>query len=296
MDINPQNLQTAGIAFNAAFTRGLGQVASQYARIATTVPSATSQNEYGWLGMLPNIREWLGDRVINNITQSGYAIKNKSFELTIKVDRDDIDDDNLGIYAPLFEEMGRSVAAFPDTNCFGLLKAGFTTPCYDGQSYFDTDHPVLDENGNTISVSNTGGGSGEPWFLIDDTRALKPIIYQVRRPFTQVNMDKPDDPNVFSRKEFLYGVDGRMNFGFGFWQFAYGSRQPLTPASYAAARAALMTMKGDYGRPLGIMPKLLLVGGSNESAGLKILNNELDSAGGTNEWKGTAELMVSPWL
>jgi phage major head subunit gpT-like protein len=127
LDINAQNLRTAGVGFNAAYTRGLGQAQSQYGEIATTVPSSTKHQEYGWLGKMPSIRKWLGDRVINNISQSKYQITNEPYELTISVDRDDIEDDNLGIYAPLFEEMGRSVAAFPNELCFGMLKAGFTT-------------------------------------------------------------------------------------------------------------------------------------------------------------------------
>ncbi|MES8537220.1 Mu-like prophage major head subunit gpT family protein, partial [Cutibacterium acnes] len=162
-------------------------------------------------------------------------------------------------FSPLFEEMGRSTAAHPNQLVFELLKDGFSTACYDGQYFFDTDHPVLDEAGKTVSVSNTGGGSGAPWFLIDDSRALKPILYQVHKDYKFVRQDKEDDDNVFMRKSFRYGVDGRSNVGFGFWQFAYGSRQVLDKASYKAGRTAMMGMKGDYGRPLGLRPKLLLV-------------------------------------
>jgi phage major head subunit gpT-like protein len=84
--------------------------------------------------------------------------------------------------------------------------------------------------------------------------------------------------------------------GFGFWQFAYGSKQPLTAATYGAAGAALSGMKGDYGRPLGLTPNLLVVPTSMESTALKLLNSENAAGGETNEWKGTAELMLSPWL
>jgi phage major head subunit gpT-like protein len=55
-------------------------------------------------------------------------------------------------------------------------------------------------------------------------------------------------------------------------------------------------MKGDYGRPLGIKPTHLIVPPTLESAGRKILNSELGTGGETNEWKGTAELAVVPWL
>lgn len=295
---NAANLTTLGIGFNAAFQGGLTQAEPQYSRIATTVPSSTGENEYGWLGQIPNVREWIGDRVIHGLEASDYTIKNKKFELTIAVSADSIDDDNIGIYGPMFTEMGRSVTAHYDQLVWALLKAGFATACYDGQYFFDTDHPVLDADGVTInSVANTDGGAGAPWFLVDDSRALKPILLQMRKPMSSVKAkDKPTDDNVFDRDEYKYGVDGRHNVGFGFWQFAWGSKQALSAANYAIARTALMSMKGDHGRPLGIMPRLLIVGPSNESAARKLLNSENAAGGETNEWKGTAELLVVPWL
>lgn len=296
MLINPGTLRTLGVGFNGAFQRGLGRAASQRSLVSTEVPSTTGQNEYGWLGKFPRMREWLGDRVINQMNAYKYAIANKDYEGTIEVDRNDIEDDNIGIYGPLFEELGMSAETHPDELVFALLKAGFATNCYDGQFYFDTDHPVLDEAGQPVSVANTDGGAGTPWFLIDDTRALKPIIFQLRKKSQLVSKDNLDDENVFKRKKFLYGVDGRYNVGFGFWQFAWGSKQTLDAAHYATARAALSGMKGDYGRPLGIRPTTLIVPPSLESAGRKILNNELGANGETNEWKGTAKLEVVSWL
>ncbi|WP_336801990.1 Mu-like prophage major head subunit gpT family protein [Kaistia sp. MMO-174] len=296
MLINSTNLRNLGVSFKASFQGGLGQAAPLSLRVATEVPSSTKANEYGWLGKIPNVREWIGERVIQGVEASDYTIKNRSFELTIGVSRDDIEDDNVGIYSPLFQEMGASTAAHRELLIFGLLKNGFSTACYDGQYFFDTDHPVLDEDGDEVSVANTDGGSGAPWFLIDDSRALKPILFQKRKDWNFVARDNPDDENVFSKKEFVYGVDARHNVGFGFWQFAWGSKQPLDAAHYATARAALGSMKGDYGRPLGITPKLLVVAPGQESAALKIVNNELGANGETNEWRGTAEVLVCPWL
>jgi phage major head subunit gpT-like protein len=296
MKINSGNLKTLKTAFSAAFAGGLGMAAPGHERIATKITSTTGKNEYGWLGKLPSMREWLGDRVINNISQSDYAIKNKPYENTIGVDRDDVEDDNLGIYTPLFQEMGMETRAFPSVLVFDALRNGNQTVCYDGQYFFDTDHPVLDANGNVTSVSNYQDGPGDPWFLLSTKRAIKPIIHQERRAFDFVAMDNPDDPNVFHKKEFLYGVDGRMNVGYGFWQFAYCSRQPLTAANYAAARAAMMSLKRDGGRPLGIRPDLLLVSPNNDEQGRRIVINQTDAAGAANPFVNTADLETSSWL
>lgn len=299
MLVNAANLDSLRVGFKTSFQGGLGQAPSMHTRVSTLVTSAKKEEKYGWLGKIPNVREWIGPRAIQNLEQHDYAIKEKKWELTIAVDRDDIETDNLGIYTPMFTEMGMSTGAHWDMLVFGLLKAGFATNCYDGQFFFDTDHPVLDENGSTVSVANTDGGSGAPWFLLDVSRALRPIILQKRKDFQFVAKDRLDDDNVFDNNEFVYGSDARGNVGFGFWQFAWGSKQTLNAANYAAARAALAGMKGDYGRPLGLLvgaKPLLVYPPSLESAALKILNNEQSTGGETNEWKGTAEPFMVSWL
>lgn len=300
MLVNAANLDGLRVGFKTSFQGGLGQASTMYNRIATVVPASTREQKYGWLGKIPNVREWIGPRAVQNLEQHDYSIKEKPWELTIGVDRDDIETDNLGIYTPLFTEMGMSTGAKWDDLVFSLLKAGFATNCYDGQYFFDTDHPVLDAAGAVQSVANTDGGAGTPWFLMDTSRALKPIILQKRRDFEFVAKDRVTDDNVFMNKEFLYGADARANVGFGFWQFCWGSKQTLDSAHYSAARAGLMGMKGDYGRPLGLLAggakPLLVVPPSLESAGLKLLNSEYAAGGETNEWKGTAELLVVSWL
>ena len=105
---------------------------------------------------------------------------------------------------------------------FQALSAGFSTNCYDGQPFFDIDHPVLDKNENEISVANTDGGSGTPWFLLDASRAIKPIILQKRKDFQFVAKDKLTDGNVFDNNEFVYGADARGNVGYGFLAIRLG--------------------------------------------------------------------------
>jgi len=296
MLINAQNLAALRAGFKTSFQRGLDQAPSQWARVATLVPASTLEVRYGWLGKMPSVREWVGPRAVHNLAQHDYTIRERKFELTIGVDRDDIETDNLGIYAPMFEDMGAATKAHYDQLVFALLKDGFTTPCYDGQYFFDTDHPVLDENGVAQSVANTDGGAGTSWFLLCTKRPLKPLILQRRRDFEFVAKDDPKDDNVFTNREYVYGSDARCNVGFGFWQFAWGSKQALDAAHYETARAALTGMKGDHGRPLGLMPDLLVVPPALEGAGRALLQSQLVNGGESNKWAGTAELLVVPWL
>lgn len=297
MIINGGTLNTLYTGFSTAFAGGFGATSSHYQRVAQVVPSTTRANEYGWMGQIPRVREWIGDRVVQNISTSAYTIRNRNFELTVGVKRDDIEDDNIGIYATMFAEIGRAAGAFPDELLWPLVAAGFATACYDGQYFFDTDHPVLDANGVAQSQSNTGGGAGTAWYLFDTNRMMKPFIFQERRAMgSLVRKDQQNDDNVFDKGEFVYGVEGRFNVGYGFWQLAYGSKQTLDAAAYAAARQNIMGRTGDYARPLGLMPNLLVVPPSLEDAGRDILEADTLSGGGRNKWYKTAELLVVPWL
>jgi phage major head subunit gpT-like protein len=243
------------------------------------------------------MREWIGGRVVKNLSLSSYTIKNRKFEDTAAVSRERIEDDQYGVFTPFIAEMGRAAAVHPDQLVAELLGTGFATACYDGQNFFDSDHPVGDGDQVPVtSVSNVQTGSGTPWFLLDTSRQVKPIIYQERIPARFTALNNESDENVFMQDEYLYGVRARSNAGFGLWQLAFGSKATLDATNYAAARNAMMGFKGDGGRPLGIRPTTLVVPPSLEEAALGVLNAEVLDGGGSNVWKGTAELLVTPWL
>ena len=48
----------------------------------------------------------------------------------------------------------QSSSGHPDELIFNLLKNGFTSPCFDGQNFFDTDHPVIGEDGVTTATGS----------------------------------------------------------------------------------------------------------------------------------------------
>jgi phage major head subunit gpT-like protein len=291
MIINQASLQAIYKGFRTVFAEAFDGVKPLYERVAMVVPSSVREETYTWLGAFPKMREWIGERQIKNLSLHSYNIRNRDWEATIEVDRNDIEDEAIGVYKPIIAELGRAAAVHPDELVFGLLKDGFATPCYDGQYFFDADHPVAGS-----SVSNFGGGSGTPWYLLDASRAVKPLIFQSRRNVQFVGKDSPEDESVFMRKKHLYGVDRRDNAGYGLWQLAYGSKDTLDAANYAAARAAMMALKDEEGKPLGIVPSLLVVPPTLEGAARSLLLKETDATGADNPWYGTAELLVSPWL
>ena len=296
MIINKANLASLFVAVKTAFNKGLKNTTPTWQRVATLVPSTTSSTTYAWLGQFPRLREWIGDRQLKSLAAHDYNVKNKKFEASIAIPRDDIDDDTYGVFTPLFEEMGYAAATHPDELVYALLAAGFNNQCYDGQNFFDTDHPVGDEDNGVASVSNMQAGAESPWFLLDVNRPIKPLIFQRRRDYDIKSMTKDDDEAVFMRDEYRYGVDARVNAGFGLWQLAFGSKAVLNEANFKAARTSMKAQKSDEGRPLAVMPNLLVVGPSNESAAEALIMTRTLAGGGDNPLYKSVEVLVVPWL
>lgn len=296
MQVTPGNLSLLKQGFNAAFKGAFTTVSPIWSQIAMSVPSTTSEEVYAWLGANTKLREWVGERVHQTLKQHGYTIKNKTFESTVSVPREAIEDDQYGVYTPLVSQMGQDANLHPDELLFGLIQLGVSTLCYDGQYFFDTDHPV-GLTGQEVSVSNyQSAGGNNPWYLLDTSKVLKPFIVQKRREYAFVAKTNLTDENVFNKNEFVFGVDGRLNVGFGLWQQAYCSKATLDAAGYGAARQAMMSFKTDSGKPMGIVPNILLVGPSNEKAALDVVMAERLANGADNVYRNTAKVITCPWL
>jgi phage major head subunit gpT-like protein len=261
-----------------------------------TSQSSTREETYGWLGAYNSLREWIGDRQLNGLVAHGFTIKNRTFENTVSVSREDIEDDMIGVYSGAFQLMGADAAMHPDKLIFELLRTGTTSTCYDGQNFFDTDHPINPDSATAGTVSNcdmVNPSDAPEWVLIDTSKVIKPFIFQRRKDYTFVAKDQDSDENAFMRNEYVYGVEARVNAGYGLWQLAYGSNKDLSYANYATARAAMMKLKAPNGNPLGIVPDVLLVSPDYEAKARDLILTPKYNDGAMN---GTAEIIVCPWL
>lgn len=278
-------------SFSTLFNQALAETTILWDKIATMAPSTGSRNDYKWLGTFPMLREWVGERYLKPLEGFSYSIVNKSYEATVELDRDDIDDDNLGIYTPVIKALGANAKVHPDVLVFQALLDGFSKNGYDGQFFFDTDHPVGDG-----TVSNMQAGAQNPWFLIDTSKFILPLIYQERKAPEFVAHDDPSSEAVFKKKKYSYGVDTRGNAGYGLWQLAFGSKETLDATNFNAAFAALMAVKNDEGQPLGVTPTLLVVGGTNRTAALDVVKADKLANGASNPNQGAVEILIAPRL
>lgn len=286
-------------AFRKEFQTGLESVKPDYTAVAMTIPSNTATNTYAWLGKFPQMREWVGSRQIEKMNKQAMSLDNKKFEATVGVARTDIEDDQVGMYRPMMAAMGESAAALPDTLVWGLLKKGKTTVGYDGQYFFDTDHPVYEKSdgtGQNTPHSNltTGTDNDAPTFyVVDDTKTLKPLIFQNRTDSEfETKFDPSKSDRVFMEDEYLYGSRRRCNAGFGLWQLMHmAEKTALTLENLAAIIVKMQKIKADGGYVLNVKPSLLVVPPELEDKARELL--EADKINGTtNTFKGRLKLHV----
>lgn len=297
MLVNRAALKAVEKGINAAFSGAFNSKPdADYTKIATIVPSSHADEDYGWLGQFPSLEEWAGERVIKALKAGTYRLKNKKFTGTIKVERDHISDDKLGQYQLIAQEMGLTAAEFPDELVFAqALAGGFTGLCFDGQPFFDDEHPVM-VDGKEAVASNVATGTDKPWFLLACDRVLKPLIFQDREKFELSSITDLDSDHVFKYEEYLFGVRGRCNAGYGLWQQAYASKAALDGTNFDAAWAAMAGRKSDEGRPMRIKPTHLVVGASNRAAAQALVSVQTLANGASNPNYKAVEVIVSPYL
>ncbi|MEG3640449.1 Mu-like prophage major head subunit gpT family protein [Magnetococcus sp. PR-3] len=300
MLVNGQTIEALEVGFKTHYINGGKTHKSWWQKVAMEVPSTGAKETYGWLKLIPGFREWIGDKVIHALSAHDFDIINKAFEMTVGVQRTDIEDDKLGKYKIIFEELGRAAEAHPDELMAELVSMLWSTLCYDGQPMIDTDHPVVDamdpDTGDKVQTwSNNQGGSGKPWLLLDTSRAIKPLIRQPRKAYNMVRMTDEGgktNENTFMRGEYLYGSEGRGNVGVGVWQMIYGSKQTLNAANYEDAKRRMKLTPRDGGKTLKIKPTLLVTGPSNEAAAKALFKTDKLTGGASNPNFNDVEMLI----
>jgi phage major head subunit gpT-like protein len=293
-------LQAFNTTLHTAFNKGLGAQNQDWMQIAKEIPSSAKSNTYAWLTQWPAFREWVGARLHKAINERAFSVTNRKFETTVDVPVDDFEDNNLGQWSGVTESYGEAIGDLKNDMVFGGVKSCLTAVCYDGQYFFDTDHPLYpneDGTGTATTQSNFQTGAGELWVLLCTKRAPKPFYLQ-NRTGTPSLVAKTDltSENVFEDDVFTWGAKWRGEFVPGFWQLAYGSKAALDATSFNAGYNSMMTIKGDGNRQLNIVPDTLVVGPANRVAAENLIMTKTLANGADNPLYNRVKLIVNPLM
>lgn len=159
MLVNMDTISAIFTNFKATFQKAFDAAPSQWEQTAMKVPSTGLQNDYSWIDLFPKMRKWIGDKVIKNLKAHGFTITNDEWEATVAVQRKHIETDQLGIYEPAVRDVGFSSKQLPDEIVSNLKNDAFTELCYDGQYFYDTDHPVGESTAGNKSTAALSAAS-----------------------------------------------------------------------------------------------------------------------------------------
>lgn len=141
--------------FSTAFAAAAA-AASFYPTIATEVPATAPSVTYTGLGALPGMK-LLRDRMEEeDLKGYKYVLKDDPYYDLIKIKADVLEDDGTGQYLARAKDLGSVVPSFYDQKVVELLSTGRTGVCYDGQPFYNGQHPVgvLNQPGAETTQSN----------------------------------------------------------------------------------------------------------------------------------------------
>ncbi len=253
MLVNKATLVGVFTNLKTTFNKAFDAAPVMWPKIAMLVPSTSQQNDYSWLSRFPKMRKWIGEKFIKSLSAQSYTISNDDWEATVEVDRNHIEDDILGIYGPMAQEAGFSAKQLPDEIVMDLVNGGFANLAYDGQFFYDTDHPVGDP---AVSVSNKGtvqlkadtlanaqasigagrtairkfkDDEGRPLNLVPDTLLVPPALEDTANTLMTVDRLEDGKPNPY-KGIMKVEVDGRLTSDTA-WFLLVTSR-PVKPFIY----------------------------------------------------------------
>lgn len=122
--------------------------------LADEVESSGEKNKYPIDGDLTGFREWLGERIYEDWSRFAYELVNKTFEKSVKFNVDKLDDDAYAGDEVVLRQIAVQAKLWPEKLVFDALLAGGSTLCFDGQYFFDTDHPVDPGDGASATYAN----------------------------------------------------------------------------------------------------------------------------------------------
>ena len=129
-------------------------VGAQYVPGISALYTSDQESEtYKWLGMAPQMREWIGGRQAKGFRENGITIVNKTFEATMEVLVEEIRRDKTGQVMTRVRELATRTNAHWAKLISLLIVSGESAVCYDGQFFFDTDHSEGDSGVQSNDVT-----------------------------------------------------------------------------------------------------------------------------------------------
>lgn len=178
--------------FNTAFKEGLQGSATPLDDIALVTSSTAETEAYEWLNTIGGMEAFTGTGKFDDLTSSGYEIKNREYQRGVQVKAINILRDREGIYRPSFQMLGERANSHRSELIGELLIAGFTQKDYTGKFFFDTD--------KKHSPNVEGGKAKSPTFSNKGTKKISVANYEAALLNIKGRLDREGKPLRLGRK------------------------------------------------------------------------------------------------
>jgi len=79
--------------------------------VAMTILSSGAATTHAWMGQVPSMREWIGDRLVQDIIGEKLVVTNDNYENTVGLSRNDIEDDQYQTFTHVVRALGGAAEA-----------------------------------------------------------------------------------------------------------------------------------------------------------------------------------------
>jgi phage major head subunit gpT-like protein len=140
--VNAATLEALWISFHTQFMQTLERTKTRIDEIASPIPSGTRIERYPMAALTGRMREWLDNRTVQDLAAFSASLQNATFEHTVGVPREDVEDDTTGAYGLAIQQQAALGVLEPwlqvsdelGTNAFS------TSLGFDGLPFFSDSH------------------------------------------------------------------------------------------------------------------------------------------------------------
>lgn len=147
MLITQATLQALRVSVDTRFQEVFAGVPAWSDRLATPVTVNGPVGVYPFTGDQLTLREWIGPRMSQTVTERLYSLSNIDYEGTLEIPRKAILDDMLGIFeAAIVPGFAEATRKWPDQQIATRIFSANPT-AFDGQAYWSSSHPTFNGAG-----------------------------------------------------------------------------------------------------------------------------------------------------
>jgi phage major head subunit gpT-like protein len=141
MIINGAVLDSLRVGFQTTFQNAFSTVDPVWDPFVQRMTTTNDVESFTWMEGVPEVTQWVDDAQFRTFSAQAWQVGHKKWQAGIVVSREDVVDDKLGQILPRINDLANQVRKHPGKLVYNKINTGDVTVCFDGEYFFDDDHP-----------------------------------------------------------------------------------------------------------------------------------------------------------